>query len=571
MDRAANRTILLSGIIVVLNWYAVLSHDLTPDWPMLIGCSLVTGFLVLVFPANRHHHIPAGAVHLSALMAAAAAATSLHAAPLSWPVVGAPLGLGLAALALAVYAGVCLIATGMFMDWRDRQRSMRKPPLMPGGMAHQPFVSVHVPLHRAPMEHVRDTLESLAQLHWRHYEVLVIEQGGKPGEHAAIAELCARLGPRFRFLQAEHAGARGAALNRARKACDPETEIIAVVHAGTRVNPRMLHDLVSQFQAKGVGIVHAGLSFRDGGKSLFKAICEADYRSLLFAGMRRCDRADAIIHHAKLALVRRETLDRLGGWDEQAWLEDAALDLLAVEHGYEIVYLATPYGSTLLPERFADYRQQRFRWILGAIDLFRRHAATLTVGMRARLLGSLLPWMNDGLIVALSIAGILWSLALASFPEGLAPPPLALTALLMLPVLLKMARSMHHMRSRVEASFRQSLAATLADLAMTQVGAMALIASSRTCPSPGASPDVHGPAEKLERNLLLAGREILLMLLLILCITLLTLHAPMQDWRWVGWLVLLGLLCLPYGCMLLMAIAAGLPFLPASWVRNGIS
>lgn len=569
MDKAANRTILLSGIIMVLNWHAVLRHELAPDWPMLIACSLVVGFLVLVFPVNRHHHISSGTVNLSALVSAAATTVAMHASPLPWSVIGTPLGLSLAVLALAVYAGVCLVAAGMFMDWRDRRRAMRKPPLMPGGTAWQPFVSIHVPLCKAPMDHVRATLDSLEQLHWQNYEVLLIEHGGNGDEHPELAALCEQYGPRFRLLHAE--GGRGAALNQARKACDPQTDIIGVVHAGTRAIPQLLHDLVSQFQADSVGIVHAGLSFRDGGKNLFKAICEADYRSQLFTGMRRCDRDDAVIHHEKLVFIRRNVLDELGGWDEQAWLEDAALDLQAVEHGYEIVYLATPYGSTLLPECFSDYRQQRFRWIFGAIDLFRRRAAAWPVGLRARLLGSLLPWMNDGLIVALSIAAIIWSLALIPLPDVFMPPPLAMTALLMAPVLLKIARSMHHMRSRVEASLRQSLAATFASLALTQLGAMALISAFRAFSPRQAAPGTRGPGDGLETNLQLAHREILLLLLLLLSMILLAFNTPIHDWRWISWLMLLGLLALPYGCMLLMALVASLRFLPASWVRSGIA
>jgi cellulose synthase/poly-beta-1,6-N-acetylglucosamine synthase-like glycosyltransferase len=48
-------------------------------------------------------------------------------------------------------------------------------PLEQNELAKDAFVSIHVPAHNEPPELVEQTLESLAQLDWKSFEVLVID------------------------------------------------------------------------------------------------------------------------------------------------------------------------------------------------------------------------------------------------------------------------------------------------------------------------------------------------------------------------------------------------------------
>ena len=69
-----------------------------------------------------------------------------------------------------------------------------------GGM---PKVSIHLPICNEPPQLVRETLDALAALDYERFEVLVIDHNtDDPHLWEPVAEHCARLGPKFRFLHA---------------------------------------------------------------------------------------------------------------------------------------------------------------------------------------------------------------------------------------------------------------------------------------------------------------------------------------------------------------------------------
>jgi cellulose synthase/poly-beta-1,6-N-acetylglucosamine synthase-like glycosyltransferase len=74
-----------------------------------------------------------------------------------------------------------------------------------------------------------------------------------------------------------------------------------------------------------------------------------------------------------MSLIRRRALEDAGGWAEWCLTEDSELAIRIHAAGYDSVYLTHPYGRGLIPETFAAYRKQRFRWSYGPVQELQRH------------------------------------------------------------------------------------------------------------------------------------------------------------------------------------------------------
>jgi len=120
-----------------------------------------------------------------------------------------------------------------------------------------------------------------------------------------------------------------------------------------------------------------------------------------------------------MSVIRRDALERAGGWAEWCLTEDSELAIRLHALGYRSVYLREPLGWGLIPDTFDGYRKQRFRWTYGPIQELRQHwrkwlparlggTPTLTSAQRIH-------HANHGLDVAMiGIRLLSWPLVLAA-------------------------------------------------------------------------------------------------------------------------------------------------------------
>src|SRR5690606_36146013 len=129
-------------------------------------------------------------------------------------------------------------------------------------------------------------------------------------------------------------------------------------------------------------------------------------------------------------MVRRKVLEEIGGWGEWCITEDAELGLRIFEAGYEAMYLSYSYGHGLMPDKFIDYKKQRFRWAYGAMQILHRHSAELfgrkptrlSYGQRDHFLAGWLPWVADGFNLIFNLPAIASSLAMIVEPGQIDAP-----------------------------------------------------------------------------------------------------------------------------------------------------
>ncbi|MCG6896689.1 MAG: glycosyltransferase [Thiocapsa sp.] len=472
--------------------------------------------------------------------------------------------------------GVIVLIMAETHEWAESLwlRQWRRPfavPAVPDDAL--PLVSIHVPAYNEPPGLLIETLDALAVLDYPRYEVLVIDNNTKdPAVWQPVQAHCERLGGRFRFFHVDPlSGFKAGALNHALRETDPDAGVIAVIDADYVVQPLWLRHLVPGFQDPEVAVIQAPQDYRDAGQNAFKAMCMAEYRGFFHIGMVTRNERNAIIQHGTMTMIRRPTLDALGGWAEWCITEDAELGLRIFEAGHKALYVPCTYGRGLMPDTFSDFRRQRYRWAYGAVRILKHHRrellglrkTALSAGQRYHFVAGWLPWFADGFNLLFNFAALAWSVAMVMFPLAVTPPYMTVALVPLVLFLFKISKSFLLYRRRVTATLRQSVAAGLAGLALSHTIARAMFGGFFSGGLAFFRTPKLAQAPALIRALGDAREEGLFMVAFWLAAALMMLRydAYMLDLR--VWVAVLIVQSIPYLATVLVSLISAWPGLPA--------
>jgi cellulose synthase/poly-beta-1,6-N-acetylglucosamine synthase-like glycosyltransferase len=357
----------------------------------------------------------------------------------------------------------------------------------PAGRAW-PKVSLHLAICNEPPAMVIQTLDSLAKLDYPDVEVIVIDNNTKdPAIWRPVQDYCAQLGERFRFFHFDvMKGFKAGALNHVLSQTASDAKIIGVIDSDYVVRPDWLKALVPYFDDGRISYVQAPQDHRDWQGDRFKEMLNWEYAGFFDIGMCLRNEYDAIIQHGTMTLVRRDLMEELGGWATWCITEDTELGLRLMERGYGAMYSRERFGHGLTPDHFAGYKKQRFRWAYGAMQIMKAHAGKmlgnstkLTFWQKYHFVAGWLPWFADALNLVFTWAGLGWLLAVLLPPLfGIKPvglPPAEFIVPTIGIFVFKLLYSFGLYFDRVRCTFRQSVGASLAGLALTYTVGRAVI------------------------------------------------------------------------------------------------
>ena len=351
---------------------------------------------------------------LAAILLAAASLARLAgwalAGPLP-PAVAAPLLLGL--LPGLLWLGLAL-AFAARHEWRQ----------IPWPGPEGPAVSVLIPC-RNEAPRLAATLDAVLALRWREFEVVVIDDASDDGSDALLAAWAARE-PRLRTLRLERHGGKAAALNagmgQARHAwllcldadSRPAPEALAWLMAACRRDPRL-------------AAVTGNLRVANRGRLLGRL--QVGEFALIMGLIKRAQSQLGYLFCASgaVVLLRRRTLQALGGWDPGQLTEDIALTWRLQRAGWRVGFAPRALVWTVMPERLDLLWLQRLRWARGGLQVLLANRDLL------RRPG---PWPLP-LLAAEALLGQLGTLAAAPLLLAallLAPRPWLLSQAMLLPL-----------------------------------------------------------------------------------------------------------------------------------------
>lgn len=468
-----------------------------PQWISCAAWSLVASVpLMLLFLWRWPGVRPAGQVGFCALLALSASAVVYggSVAAGTYMVVSEKIGWGVLAFFLVASLGMALVQALEMAEtiWRGRWQREALPAAEM--IARQPAnrewpkVSLHLAICNEPPAMVIQTLESLAQLDYPTYEVIVIDNNTKdPAVWRPVQDYCAQLGERFKFFHFDvMKGFKAGALNYVLTQTAPDAKVIGVIDSDYVVRPDWLKALVPYFDDARISYVQAPQDHRDWKGDRFKEMLNWEYAGFFDIGMCLRNEYDAIIQHGTMTLVRRSCMEEMGGWATWCITEDTELGLRLMEKGYGAMYSRERFGHGLTPDHFAGYKKQRFRWAYGAMQIMKAHAGKmffgrtkLTFWQKYHFVAGWMPWFADALNLIFTWAGLAWVAAVVLPPLfGLKPvglPPAEFVAPTIGIFVFKLLYSFGLYFDRVRCTFRQSIGASLAGLALTYTVGRAVI------------------------------------------------------------------------------------------------
>ena len=429
-----------------------------------------------------------------------------------------------------------------------------------------PKVSIHVPCYNEPPHMVIETLNALFALNYPNFEVLVIDNNTKDAAvWQPLEEHCALLGPKFRFFHLpQWPGYKAGALNFALVQTASDATIVGVIDSDYVVSPDWLRATVPYFDKSEVAFVQAPQDYRDWPGDSFKTMCNWEYAGFFHIGMVQRNERNAIIQHGTMTLMRKTALQQVGGWSEWCICEDAELGLRLFEAGYESVYLAHSLGRGLIPDSFAGYKTQRFRWAYGAVQIIKRHLSALlpggeelTTGQRYHFVSGWLPWFADAANMVFALAAVLWSMLL--WLKWVEFPP----AVFLVPTLsafaFKIVAGFWLYSKRIKCPWRDRIGAALAGMALTHTVGRAVWQGLFTSGKPFFRTPKCEDKPAFMQGILMAREELGLLAALLICAFSILQQYGAANLNAVLWAAMLLVQSLPYWAALWVSMVNALP------------
>lgn len=473
------------------------SIETFPQWLSCAAWSLAAALpLMLLFLWRWPRLGMAGQVGFCALVALSASAVAYggSVAAGTYMLTSEKIGWGVLAFFLISSLGMALVQALEMAETIWRGRWTREALPAAEMIARQPAdrdwpkVSLHLAICNEPPAMVMQTLDSLAGLDYPNFEVIVIDNNTKdPAVWRPVQDYCAQLGERFKFFHFDvMKGFKAGALNFVLGQTAPDAKVIGVIDSDYMVRPDWLKALVPYFDDAKISYVQAPQDHRDWRGDRFKEMLNWEYAGFFDIGMCLRNEYDAIIQHGTMTLVRRSCMEEMGGWATWCITEDTELGLRLMENGYGAMYSRERFGHGLTPDHFSGYKKQRFRWAYGAMQIMKAHAGKmffgntkLTFWQKYHFVAGWLPWFADALNLIFTWAGLAWVAAVVLPPlVGMKPvglPPAEFIAPTIGIFVFKLLYSFGLYFDRVRCTFRQSIGASLAGLALTYTVGRAVI------------------------------------------------------------------------------------------------
>ena len=283
-----------------------------------------------------------------------------------------PLSLACSGLLFAVEL-LYLITTGLqllpALRFDPGLRSRQADQLLPWVETHQPSVDVWIPTYNEPERMVRRAILTCLNLRHGNCTITVLDDGHRP----AIRELAEKLGVNYLSRQG-NAHRKAGNLNHA--LAHTSAEFIAVFDCDFMPFPGFLERTLGFFGDSNVALVQTPQHYfqaefhnRNLGLDVVMP-SDLDYFFRYLQVIR--DRSNAVICCGTSYVVRRRALEQIGGYVTSCLIEDHQTSTKLLTKGWTLRYLNEVLSMGEVPRTFADFLDQRLRWMQGNIQIFLR-------------------------------------------------------------------------------------------------------------------------------------------------------------------------------------------------------
>ncbi|MBU4499507.1 MAG: glycosyltransferase, partial [Gammaproteobacteria bacterium] len=284
--------------------------------------------------------------------------------------------------------GFMTACLNVFMTWR---LSVRVAPLPAAGLK----VDVFIPTYNEDVDLVRRTAMAAQAMDYPH-ETWILDDGNRE----AMRNLAQSLGLRY-LARTDNAHAKAGNLNHA--LAHSTADLIATFDADHAPRRDFLTKTLGYFADPLVAFVQTPQDFYN--LDSYQNRTDAGSRmawseqSLFFRVIQRGkDYWNAAFYCGSCAVIRRQSLDTIGGFATGTVTEDIHTSLLLHKKGFRSVYHDESLAYGVAPAKIEPFLKQRVRWGVGAMNVWRKEgilfARGLTLAQRLNYLATVLAYFD---------------------------------------------------------------------------------------------------------------------------------------------------------------------------------
>ena len=218
-------------------------------------------------------------------------------------------------------------------------------------------------------------LESLLELRYPAYEILVVDDGSTDGTYERAARMGGAHGSVTLRVIRKANGGKASALNVGIALA--RSEYVLCMDADSRLVPDVLTSAIRHFRDPRVGAVAGNVKVVNR-TNLWTRLQALEYIEGLNLPRRAQGFARVVnIVPGPIGVFRREALAGVGGYDTDTFAEDADLTLKLLTAGWHIAYEDRAIAFTEAPEQLHDLIKQRYRWTRGILQALRKRTPWL--------------------------------------------------------------------------------------------------------------------------------------------------------------------------------------------------
>jgi cellulose synthase (UDP-forming) len=239
-------------------------------------------------------------------------------------------------------------------------------------------VDVFIPTYNEDIEMVRRTALAARAMEYPH-RTWILDDGNRP----AMRAMAESLGVRY-LAREDNVDAKAGNLNHALPHSD--ADFIATFDADHAPRRDFLVKTLGYFDDAEVAFVQTPQDFYN--LDSFQNRTDASTRvawseqSLFFQVIQRGkDYWNAAFYCGSCAVIRRQSLDRIGGFATGTVTEDIHTSLRLHKQGFRSVYHAESLAYGVAPARIEPFLKQRVRWGVGAMNVWRKEGILFTPGL----------------------------------------------------------------------------------------------------------------------------------------------------------------------------------------------
>ncbi len=252
-------------------------------------------------------------------------------------------------------------------------------------MENLPMISIVVPV-KDEERVVGRLLEALLRLDYppEKMEILIVEDGSTDKTVEICEEYVRRYPDQVKLLRKSVSNGKPSALNYALK--HARGRILAVFDADNVPEPEALKRAVSYFHDPSVAAVQGRLCTINADENMLTKLVSYEEAMWSETYLRGKDALNLFVYlKGSCQFIRRDVLERIGGFDGEALSEDMDLSVRLVEGGYKIRYASDVRSWQETPSSVRQLFKQRTRWFRGTMEVALKYGRLMAKPNRMNL------------------------------------------------------------------------------------------------------------------------------------------------------------------------------------------